>query len=70
MLPFFLAILASLGAAVAFRGRELRGLFVIAAVAAAEAAYFAASGRWGWFGFMVGAIGACAVGVAAVRRDW
>jgi hypothetical protein len=70
MIPLFLAILAALGAALVFRGRKLRGLFVISAVTAAEAAYFGLSGRWGWLAFALGGIALCAIGVAAARNDW
>jgi hypothetical protein len=69
MLPIFLGILAALGAAIAFRGRWARGLLVIAAVAATEAALFAATGRWGWTAFCVGADDLCAIGLVLSRRE-
>lgn len=68
MLAIFLAVLALLGGALIFRGRETRGLMVVALVAATEAGCFVVEDRWGWLALALAGLGACGVAMALATR--
>lgn len=68
MLIFFAVILAALGVALVLRGREARGLMVLAVTNATAGAVAAASGRWGWTAFALAWVAACGAEAAAARR--
>jgi hypothetical protein len=65
----FITILAALGAAIAFRGRERRGLLVLLVANATVAIQAAALTRWELLSFSIAMCGVCLVGIALARRD-
>lgn len=68
MAIIFVCILAALGAAIAFRGRWMRGLIVILVANATAALTAAATGRWGWVAFSCAMCALSAIGMACARR--
>jgi hypothetical protein len=69
VLILFISILAALGAAVAYRGREVRGLLVLLVACAAALPGEAATGRWNWLGFSLAMCALALAGIVIVRND-
>lgn len=69
MLILFVSLLAALGAAFVFQGREVRGLLVLLAANVAVGLGAAASTRWGWLAFSMAMDGLCLIGIAVARND-
>lgn len=69
MLIVFVPILAALGAAVAFRGQPARGLIVLMAANATNAAVAAVTGRWNWLAFSLAMVALGVVGLLTVRNE-
>lgn len=69
MLILFVSLLAALGAAFVFQGREVRGLLVILTANVAVGLGTAASTRWGWLAFSMAMDGLCLIGIAVARND-
>jgi len=69
VLILFVSILAALGAAISFRGREVRGLLVLLVACAASLPAEAATSRWNWLAFSLGMCGLCLVGIAIAKAD-
>lgn len=67
MLIIFVSLLAALGAAFAFRGREHRGLTVLLVANATDAAGAGLTARWPWLAFSLGMCALCALGIAMAR---
>ncbi len=68
MIPAFIILLAALGAAFVFKGRERRGLLVLLVAHATGALVTAAYGRWGWMAFFLGCVALCLVGAVLAKR--
>ena len=69
MILFFVIILAALGAAIAFRGREVRGLLVLLVANVTVAAGASLTAKWPWLAFSLAMCGLCLVGIALARRE-
>lgn len=69
MIYIFAPILALIGAAIVFRGREARGLIVMAAAFAADTITFSAAERWGWAAFTAAWMLACFVAIKLAKRE-
>lgn len=68
MLFLFVPILAALGAAFVLRGREVRGLLVIAVAVATDMAVAIAYQRWPWVAFCGALLIISAIGIVAAKR--
>lgn len=69
MLILFVSLLAALGAATVFRGREVRGLLVLLAANVAVGLGAAASTRWGWLAFSMAMDGLVLLGIAVALNE-
>lgn len=69
MLILFVSILAAIGAAFVFKGREVRGLLVLLVANATVGLGTVASARWGWLAFSCCMTALCLVGIALARNE-
>lgn len=69
MLIPFIAVLAALGAAFVFQGREVRGLLVLLVANVVVGLCAAASTRWGWLAFSSAMTAMVLIGLAAAVAD-
>lgn len=69
MLIFYVAILAALGAAFVFQGRERRGLLILLVANATVAAGAGFTAKWPWLAFSLGMCALCLVGIAIAKAD-
>lgn len=68
MIFLFAPVLAILGAVVACRGREARGLIAIAVAFATELAVCVATERWPWVAFTATFLVAVLIAMAFVKK--
>lgn len=68
MFILFAPVLAIIGAALVWRGREYRGLIALSVAFATELAVCVATERWPWVAFTAAWLAVCLISLAFVKK--